>query len=404
MRIAYFSPFPPQATGIARYSANLLPHLARLAEVTLFTNDPEAISDLGRCFSVRHLDGFDGPLRERFDMCVYQMGNNVSFHADIYATLLRYPGITALHDANLNSFYGELLMKRREVSAYTREMAYAYGAAGARHARRAHRGLEEYNVQRYPLIKRVSDISLGVIVHSRYAQQIVAERCPDTPVTHINQPVPVTSDLMTGKEAKVRLGFKADDLVLASFGYIAPSKRIDVALRAFAEIRRCYPNVYYALVGKVVEGFDLSSLVNELDLDDAVRTVGYVDEDTFQAYLAATDIGINLRYPTSGETSATMLALMAADKPTLVSRVDAFVELPDVTCVKIDVGPNEQSQVEEVLQHLIEDRDMRRQIGTNAADYIRRECDPQAIAAEYIDFIQQLLRSIRANVLKHFQC
>ena len=36
MRLAYFSPLGPQASGIADYSEELLPHLAEGADITLF--------------------------------------------------------------------------------------------------------------------------------------------------------------------------------------------------------------------------------------------------------------------------------------------------------------------------------------------------------------------------------
>ena len=396
MRIAYFSPLPPQMTGVADYSAKLLPHLARLVDVVAFTEGAdEVVPDLRRQFSVRDLDGFAGPLRERFDMCLYQMGNNINFHEGVYATLLRYPGVTTLHDINLHSFFGELLMKRGQVAAYTREMAYAYGSAGAHHARQAHSGLTSYNIGRYPLFERVGCVSLGVIVHSRYAQRVVSASCPNTPVGYINQPVPTDSGAIVSeedvKEAKSRLDVEPDELLLASFGYIAPSKRVDVMFRALAQIRVRYPSVRYALVGKVIEGYDLSSLLADLNLDQAVRFVGYADDVTFRTYLRAVDIGVNLRYPTSGETSATLLALMAAGKPTLVSNVDAFAELPETACVKIDVGAGEQDQIEAMLLALIEDQELRRRIGANAVDYVRRECDPQGGAANYIRFVQRVL-------------
>jgi glycosyltransferase involved in cell wall biosynthesis len=395
VRVAYFSPLPPQETGVAEYSANLLPHLAHLTEMTVFTDEADKVNPaLRQQFSIRDVGSFASPLRERFDVCMYQMGNNIRFHEHIYATLLRYPGVTTLHDVNLHSFYGELLMKRGRVAAYTREMAYAYGMVGARHARQARLGLRPYDIGRYPLFDRVGHASLGVIVHSQYARRLVASRCPNTLVAHINQPVPVDPGLMNVEEAKTHLSLRPGDLLLASFGYLAPSKRVDVALRAFARIRHSVPNVHYALVGRVIEGYDLESLLVELDLGEVVRLVGYADTATFRTYLAATDIGINLRYPTNGETSATLLALMAAGKPTLVSRVDAFVELPEAACVKIDVGPGEQAQIEALLSALIEDRDLRNQIGANAADHVRRECKPEAVATGYINFIQQVLGEV----------
>ena len=38
MKLAYFSPLSPQRSGIADYSAELLPYLAMGAEITLFVD------------------------------------------------------------------------------------------------------------------------------------------------------------------------------------------------------------------------------------------------------------------------------------------------------------------------------------------------------------------------------
>jgi glycosyltransferase involved in cell wall biosynthesis len=282
-------------------------------------------------------------------------------------------------------------MKTNRVAAYTNEMAYAHGLAGAQHARRAQMGLEPYRIQRYPLCDRIAHASLGVVVHSRYARRLIVDRSPRTPVTRINQPVSIEHSPMSVEEAKKRLGMDPEDVLLSSFGFIAPNKRINVALEAVANIRKRHPGVRYALIGEVVNGYDISSEVARLHLEDAVRLVGYADEETFATYLRATDIGINLRFPTFGETSATLLALMAAGKATLVSNLDAFVELPEYACVKIDVGPGELAQIEALLSALIEDYGLRERIGANAVEHIREAGDPAVAAAGYIDFIQDVL-------------
>ncbi len=44
-RLAYFSPLPPERSGIAGYSEELLPYLAQSAQVTLFASDPDQVTD-----------------------------------------------------------------------------------------------------------------------------------------------------------------------------------------------------------------------------------------------------------------------------------------------------------------------------------------------------------------------
>lgn len=401
MRIAFFSPLPPDKTGVAFHSGNLLPELSQLAQITVFSQNFASVeAALSERCTIRDLESFRGPLREGFDICLYQMGNNLDFHEGIYRTLRRYPGITILHDLNIHSFFGELYNRGGHPAAYVREIAYAYGPQGARRARLAQQGLIRYDVQRYPMFERLVDLSLGTIVHSKFARDFISSRRKTAAVVHINQPLPIPNEQPTKDSAKISLGLDPGDLLLASFGIVAPVKRVEVTLRAFAQLRKIYPQLRYALVGSLATGYSIDSLLGELGLTGKVDLVGFANEATYQAYLAATDIGLNLRYPTSGETSRALLEQMAAGKPVLVSDVDAFAELPSSACIKVGVGNGESTQVEVLLKALIEDQALRREIGENAKTFIRQNCDPAMIAGEYIDFIKAILgRAMRLPVL-----
>ena len=397
MKIAYFTPLPPQKSGIAIYNAQLLPYLAQLADLTLFTDQPQETDEaLQQQFVVRDSHSFAGPLAEGFDVCLYQMGNNIHYHSQIYKMLRRFPGIVTLHDINLHSFYGELLMKQGQFAAYTREMAFAYDQTGVAHARRTRFEGSTYDVARFPLFERIVQGSLGTIVHNNYSKRLVSKNCPQAVVTHINlHQVPLTDQLLSQAEAKTRLGYQPDDILLASFGYISPSKHIDVVLQALASLRnqKPIPKVHYALVGQPVEGYNVQSLLRQLGLEEIVRLVGYADESLFQTYVAAVDIGINLRYPTHGETSSTLLTLMAAAKPALVSNVDAFAELPDDICLKIGVGAGEEAQIEDALSQLITNEAKRQALGQKAFEFVSQTCHPLTVAQAYITFARHIISS-----------
>ncbi|MFO7681158.1 MAG: glycosyltransferase family 4 protein [Chloroflexota bacterium] len=395
MKIAYFSPLPPERTGIAAYSAMLLPALARLADLTVFTHEPEkAPESLAAQFLIRPISEFAGTLAAGADMCLYQMGNNSQFHYDIYQMMRRYPGVVTLHDVNLHSFYGDLYVVPGRTAAYCREMAFDYGAEGVAYARGSVRGLHPYGAQEFPLFGRVVRSSLGVVVHSQFAAAQIRERYPQTAlrVVPIVQEAPRPDLQMTADAAKKRLGYAPETVLLASFGYISANKRLDVILRAFARLNGRFPQLRLVLVGQVVEGYNLQSLCDELNLNnDLVRLVGYADDDTFAAYLAAADVGLNLRYPTLGESSATLLRLLALGKPVLVSAVDAFVELPEMAVVHIPIGADEQDQVESHLAALIADPSARQALGSRAAELVREQHMPEIAAERYVEFAREVL-------------
>src|SRR5215207_2119257 len=112
MRIAYFSPLPPMKSGIADYSAELLPELAGHCEVELIVDEglrPDP--GLAGRFPVHGHRALPGLLeRGRFDAVVYHLGNNRDYHASIYRSLLEHPGILVLHELVIHHLVRDLTL------------------------------------------------------------------------------------------------------------------------------------------------------------------------------------------------------------------------------------------------------------------------------------------------------
>jgi hypothetical protein len=62
---------------------------------------------------------------------------------------------------------------------------------------------------------------------------------------------------------------------------------------------------------------------------------GYVADEDFASYYAMADRFVNLRYPTAGETSGTLIRAFDAGKPVAVSDYAQFAELPDDCVFKV---------------------------------------------------------------------
>ena len=109
MRLAWFTPLAPVRSGIASYSAMVLPALAAQHEIAVFVDDEgwAARRDGARV----GVDGFAaaaspwGPVRPAhdfaplhrarpFDLVVYQLGN-AGCHDYMWAYLTRYPGLVS---------------------------------------------------------------------------------------------------------------------------------------------------------------------------------------------------------------------------------------------------------------------------------------------------------------------
>ncbi len=110
MRVAFLSPLPPQSSGIADYSAELLPFLARHCDVEVFTDRPDDSRGLiPRDLPLRGIDGFLARAND-FDVALYQLGNNADFHGSIYDVVLRHPGVVVLHEYMLHHLIQGLSM------------------------------------------------------------------------------------------------------------------------------------------------------------------------------------------------------------------------------------------------------------------------------------------------------
>ena len=398
MRIAYFSPLNPQPTGIADYSEELLPYLAHLTELDLFVDDyapsNPAIAEQFQVFEHRRFPELQQ--QRHYDACLYHMGNNPS-HEYIYCTLLQYPGITVLHDHVLHKFFRATSLGKRQPAAYVREMGYCYGWQGFDLAHWAMRHTQTFPDYAHPLVDRVIDASLGIIVHSKYLRRLIATAHPNTPIAKINHHLSLKAleDPPAPAQLRASLGLRDDQLVVASFGHVAPTKRLDVVLRAFARLRREFPQAVYLLVGGVVPQYDISRVIRELALEDAVVATGHVALDDFQYYMTIADVCVSLRFPTAGETSGSLIRTMGIGKPVIVSNAGAFSELPDDCCIKVNVGPGEEDSLLAQLLSLARNPDLRRQVGLNAQRYVQTNHRIEDSAREYAAFIEQCLESVK---------
>jgi glycosyltransferase involved in cell wall biosynthesis len=401
VRIAYFSPLNPQPTGIADYSEELLPYLARHAELDLFVDDCQPNNPaITEQFELFHYRRFPSLCKQRrYDAYLYHMGNN-PFHKYIYDTLLHDPGITVLHDYVLDRFFRSTTLESGDPAAYVREMGYCYGWQGFELAHRAMHRIQAFPDYLHPLVDRVVDASLGIIVHNEYMRSRIVRSHPDVPIARVNHHLSLKAledNPPDPGQVRTSLGLRDDQFIVATFGHIAPTKRSDVVLRAFARFRRAFPQAVYLLVGAVVPPYDVRGLVRELALEDAVMLTGRVSIADFQRYMTIPDVCVNLRHPTAGETSGSLIRTMGAGKPVIVSDAGAFSELPDDCCVRVRVGPGEEDSLLAHLLALARDPALRQRIGRNARRHVQTHHRIEDTAQAYAAFIEQCMESVASR-------
>ena len=379
LRLAYFSPLPPARSGIADYSADLLPALGEVADVTLFSDGAEAVDGLPR----RPLDAFPAE-RWAYDLPLYHMGNS-AHHADIYRMLRRFPGVTVLHDFTLHHLLAHLTLGAGSFTAYAREMGYDLGRTAAPLLRDIRSGRAANPLYDVALNQRVIDSSLGLIVHSQTVAGWIHAVRPAARVaviSHLVVPRPVRS-------RRAELALPAEALLIAAVGQVTAAKQLPLALRAFRRLLDFVPEAHFLIVGEVLPEVDLDAAIGELGVGERVIRLDYVASlEAFTDWAATADVVLNLRYPTLGETSGAALRVMAAGRPLVVFDHGWYGELPDDAAVK--VPPLDESALLAALLELAGDAARRAALGAAAARTVAERCAPAAVANAYVSFMAAL--------------
>jgi glycosyltransferase involved in cell wall biosynthesis len=274
---------PPESSGIADYSALLLPALRRHVDVTVVKR--------GTKRSPRGID-----------LAVYHIGNDPAAHGWILDALRRAPGLVVLHDFVLHHLVAGVTIARRDGHGYLDAMEREHGVVGRL---LAHGVLDkripplwESRPEDFPLTGEVLSLATGLVVHSRYVEERVRAAGYTGPLAVV--PHPAWPD-----PHREPAGIVGEPLI-GAFGNVNQSKRVPQLLEAFARLRRSHPGARLLLVGATSPGFDLERRLQRLGLDDqGIVREGYVDEGRLWSLMAACDVHMSLRSPTMGETSGT---------------------------------------------------------------------------------------------------
>jgi glycosyltransferase involved in cell wall biosynthesis len=370
MRVGFFAPLPPAPTGVADYAAALLTALRRSGEVEI---------SAASC-----------------DIALYHMGNN-HLHREIYRLALNRPGVVVLHDAVLQHFFLGTLDRAQ----YVEEFVYNYGEwtrglAEDLWKNRA-RSAADPRYFEYPMLKRLAAASRAVIVHNPAAARMVERHATDgariVEIPHLFVP-PMLPDSADTQRYRERLGFSPRTLAVGVFGHLRESKRLPVILRALDSIWQEGADVKLIVQGAFASSDLERSLGARLIKDPRIVRTGYLAEPEFWALAAATDVCLNLRFPTAAETSGIAVRMMGIGKTVIFTSGEEIARIPENACLRVDPGPAEETMLAEYLRWLAADRQAVTEIGGRAAAHVAREHSLDKVAAQYWDVLtrEKLLR------------
>jgi len=361
VRVAYYSPLPPSPSGIADYSALLLPALRERIDV--------AVAEPGK-------------RPPRADIALYHIGNEPEAHGWIVDALRDQPGIVVLHEYVLHHLIAGITIGRGDGRAYLDAMERELGVTG----RLLGLGvldnllplLWETQPERFPLAGTVLDRAHGLIVHSRFVAERARAAGYDGRLWRVPHPAWPRPDVEPASDV-------GGDPLIGCFGHLNMNKRIPELLAAFASLRRSQPGARLLLAGPSGERFDLDRRLERLGLTDGVVRFPYLPESRMWSLMAACDVLVNTRFPTMGETSGSVIRALTLGKPLVVSDVGWFAELPDGVVLKVPVDELEVPMLEAAIGFAARHAD---ELGRAAAAYVAREHSLERAADAYAAAIE----------------
>lgn len=384
-RIAWFTPLQPVESGISLYSEDILPPLSRVMDIDVYVDGyrPSVLVE-SESLHVHDASAFSP---DSCDLAVYQVGNS-PVHIYMLKHVERHPGLLVLHDSMLNHLFIQRAAREGTLLAYREEMAKRYGEDGGKAADRVLKGQAPDDLFRFPLSERLVDASRATLVHSHYARSQVLARSPSADVYRVPHGL-YLPEQVDRAEARRALSIPEDQFLIASISHVNPHKRIDVVLRALKQLRRTVP-ARLILAGSVSPNYLLGRMINHLGLDQVVETPGYVSDPEARLIAAAANVIVNLRYPTAGETSGSLLHSMAAGRPVLVSQTGSFTETPPGTVIPVPVDALELETLVTYLQALADDPALRDELGRRSRRFIEEEHSLTRWLSGYVDVISRL--------------
>jgi glycosyltransferase involved in cell wall biosynthesis len=373
-RVAWVSPLPPAASGIADYSADVLRHAALPFDVELVVDPAEPLvpEELANKYPVLRGDEVHARHRARpYDAFVYHVGNS-AFHVYMLDLLWRYHGLVVLHDTGL----GGLVLTALHRGVWPVSLREELEREGHGHVADwvEQHGLEwGHVINNSALNRRVLESALGVIVHSHSSWREVRQRI-GAPVVRVPMAVDVPR-LASPEAERAALGLPADAYLLCTVGLLSAAKRTPSLLRAVADLPphvRQRTVVAFVGEGSTDQEWVIRKMADDLGIGRAVHWAGRVPLRQLSAFARAADVCVQLRYPARGETSAALLRELAAGTACVVSDQGSLGELPDDVALKVRTPDHEVADLTAALTRLHDDPALRTALGHGALRYVQQ--------------------------------
>jgi glycosyltransferase involved in cell wall biosynthesis len=325
--LGVYTPLPGSASGIADYAATSSALISASVDVRLIA-----------------LDNYTSPIR--FEHVLYHMGGGRDSVATVRAATKR-PGPVILHEHVLSQFFVE---NHDLLDADTNRVVRDAFSAALGHEFRSLADLADLMERERQLHyldlgleRMIVNRATTIFTHSRSALATLAKRYPRARVQLLEFPVRQLSRSQR-YDVRARLGIPAAATVFGSFGFVGSHKRLPQLMHAWARLGVPADAGQLLVVGAGAKRLRPLAGMSTTVLD-------YVTSGReFRRLLSAVDVGVQLRDPSLGETSAVIAQLLASDVPVITSTESVLPAWASDELVRIvRPGPDEVDELAKVM-------------------------------------------------------
>lgn len=398
-KLAVFSPIPPQKSGIAKYTAELVTELRHYFQVELIVEDGiETVYDQTITQKVRPVSWFMQH-RENYDQILYHFGNS-TFHEYMIESMKCFPGIVTVHDFFVSGLINHLIstqMKQDALGSLEDFVYFNHGYCELAKLQECENKLTF--LLNLPLSAAVYKFSQKLIFHTEATRSLAQKWCPGE-LTKNSSVIPLLRaprTLISREKARLSLGIKNEATLIVSFGIISSKK-------AHLEIAKAWQKVdetqttHLIFAGSEPDS-DYRQCIEEA-LPEKCRSnfkiTGWLSDEEYERLLSAADIAIQLRSIDSGETSGAVIDCLSSGIPTIINRIGSMNDIPDEVCLKIDAKLTAK-KIERALYELIVDCSRRKTLAMECAEYALKKYSPAICAKKYAAVLDRSWKGGKGN-------
>ncbi len=365
--VAILSPYPPDKSGVAQYTARTIQAAAACLDVHLYTNARRPLSGNGFVDAgppdVRAFTSGD------YQATISVLGNS-DFHLPILSRFKEYGGPCIMHDSRLTQLYHHSMgagpFTEMASNILQRRVTPEDVTAWLKDDGTPTLFLEEIVEHACPLI--VHSNPFREILRQHYGVQArVIPFCPN---------IDFGDDELAENarcDARSRLGL-GESFVVATFGFVdIVSKGIAVCLSALDHLRSWnIPAELYCVGSSGSQQAQLKQMAQDLGVATYFHLhPGFVDAERYQLFLRAVDAGVQLRSYGLGQPSAALADCIAAGLPSVANAAlaEACASPSYVYRIPDRLSPLLLAQQ---LAHIYDARLNRQQTAIERKDYVSR--------------------------------